>query len=184
MYMSGRALYPLTISLALRLSEAFSGNLPVSYSGGAGFPTIEKLFSAGIRPITLATDLLKPGGYQRLLPMAERLGALPVAGAGIVSLPALEGLKKEALEGEFFRKPIKPLPPRKLEKKVPLDWMLYGALPRRVPHRAGYPRLAAPRGGGELRGSPACDLGAQSAAPHYGQHLPPSLRDPLQPRLL
>ena len=35
MYMSGRSLFPLSISLAQKLSEAFDGKLQISYSGGA-----------------------------------------------------------------------------------------------------------------------------------------------------
>src|SRR5699024_729871 len=35
MYMSGRSLLPLTISMASMLSEKFDGKLPMSYSGGA-----------------------------------------------------------------------------------------------------------------------------------------------------
>ena len=35
MYMSGKSLYPLSISLAAKLSEAFEGHLRIAYSGGA-----------------------------------------------------------------------------------------------------------------------------------------------------
>ncbi|HZW82034.1 MAG TPA: hypothetical protein VFF14_01255, partial [Candidatus Deferrimicrobium sp.] len=60
MYMSGRALYPLTINLALKLASEFKGDLLISYSGGADFFNLERIFATGIRPITLATTLLKP----------------------------------------------------------------------------------------------------------------------------
>lgn len=66
MYMSGRALFPLSINVAAVLSRAFDGKLPISYSGGASQLTIRDIFDTGIRPITMATDLLKPGGYLRL----------------------------------------------------------------------------------------------------------------------
>ncbi len=66
MYMSGRTLLPISTSVALKLSEEFGGALPVSYSGGANALTVKALFEAGIRPITLATDMLKPGGYNRM----------------------------------------------------------------------------------------------------------------------
>ena len=58
MYMSGRTLLPISTSVALKLSEEFGGALPVSYSGGANALTVKALFEAGIRPITLATDML------------------------------------------------------------------------------------------------------------------------------
>ncbi len=66
MYMSGRSLFPLTINLARRLSETFDGNINISYSGGATNENIDSLISTGIFPVTLVTDLLKPGGYERL----------------------------------------------------------------------------------------------------------------------
>ncbi|MCD4796004.1 MAG: putative selenate reductase subunit YgfK, partial [Candidatus Cloacimonetes bacterium] len=73
MYMSGRTLYPLTINLARKLSEEFDGKLPISYSGGADYFNIKDIFETGIRPITMATNLLKPGGYSRLTQIAELL---------------------------------------------------------------------------------------------------------------
>ena len=71
--MSGRALFPLTISLARRIAEEFEGGLRISYSGGADVHNVEALFAAGIWPITVATTILKPGGYQRLSQMGKLL---------------------------------------------------------------------------------------------------------------
>ncbi len=76
MYLSGRALFPLSITLAARLSEEFDGTLPISYSGGVTANNAEALFKTGIRPVTLATDLLKPGGYLRQGQIAELLDGL------------------------------------------------------------------------------------------------------------
>jgi putative selenate reductase len=75
MYMSGRALFPLSINVAALLSREFDGQLPISYSGGASLYNIREIFETGIRPITMATDLLKPGGYLRLLECARALDA-------------------------------------------------------------------------------------------------------------
>ncbi|NLK06595.1 MAG: putative selenate reductase subunit YgfK, partial [Spirochaetales bacterium] len=66
MYMSGRSLLPISTKVATLLSKEFGGKLPISYSGGATAFTVKDLFESGIRPITLATDMLKPGGYTRL----------------------------------------------------------------------------------------------------------------------
>ena len=71
MYMSGRALLPISVNVAAKLSRQFNGKLPVSYSGGANAFTALDLFETGIRPITLATDMLKPGGYARLRNLVE-----------------------------------------------------------------------------------------------------------------
>ncbi|MGM0431294.1 MAG: putative selenate reductase subunit YgfK [Spirochaetota bacterium] len=71
MYMSGRALYPITITLAAQIAKEFSGKLPISYSGGVRAENIQQIAKAGIRPITLATDLLKPGGYARMTQLVQ-----------------------------------------------------------------------------------------------------------------
>ena len=72
-YMSGRALLPISTTVAARLSEEFGGKLPVSYSGGCTIFSVQDIFDTGIRPITMATDMLKPGGYARMARMAEKL---------------------------------------------------------------------------------------------------------------
>lgn len=70
-YMSGRALLPISTRVALVLSEEFGGTLPISYSGGATAFSVKDIFESGIHPITLATDMLKPGGYTRMRQMVE-----------------------------------------------------------------------------------------------------------------
>ena len=72
MYMSGRALLPLTISAAYKLSEAFDGKLSMSYCGGADGLNIREIFEIFNQPITVSTTLLKPGGYYRLKELAEQ----------------------------------------------------------------------------------------------------------------
>ena len=72
MYMSGKALFPLTINLAARLADTLGENLKISFSGGANFFNIAKIFQTGIAPVTLATDLLKPGGYYRFNQLAAQ----------------------------------------------------------------------------------------------------------------
>ena len=120
MYMAGRALFPLTIHLAAKISETFAGRLRISYSGGADIRNAASLFRAGIWPITMATTILKPGGYQRMNQIAETLmdcGSEPFRGVDIQAVKALdEGVAGSAL----YRKPVKPLPDRKTGKALPL----------------------------------------------------------------
>ncbi|HDQ14227.1 MAG TPA: putative selenate reductase subunit YgfK [Sediminispirochaeta sp.] len=104
MYMSGRALYPLTINLAAQLSEHFDGELPISYAGGASAMNVEALFAAGIRPITVATDLLKPGGYMRLKEMSLKTEVAPGWKAQKVDVKAVRALARQALEANFTKK--------------------------------------------------------------------------------
>ena len=56
MYMSGRALFPLTIHLSHMLSEEFDGKLSISYAGGASQKNVKEIFNTGIKPITFATE--------------------------------------------------------------------------------------------------------------------------------
>ena len=73
MYMSGRALHPISIRLALKLQERFNGQLDISFSGGANADNINDIIKCGIAPVTVCTDLLKPGGYGRLYQYIENL---------------------------------------------------------------------------------------------------------------
>ena len=73
MYMSGRALHPISVNLAKKLQEEFSGELLLSFSAGADAFNISKLISCGFRTVTVCSDLLKPGGYMRLNQFFEEL---------------------------------------------------------------------------------------------------------------
>lgn len=121
MYMSGKALFPLSISLAAKLSEEFGGKLRISYSGGADAYNIAEIVGAGIWPVTVATTLLKPGGYQRLSQMAEKLQErgvmLPFKG---VDVNAVSELADKAKTDKHHVKAAKPLPSRKMKQSVPL----------------------------------------------------------------
>ena len=120
MYMSGRALFPLTIEMARRMAEEFDGRLRLSYSGGADFYNVQALFEAGIWPITMATTILKPGGYARMAQIAETLSGLAYKPFVGVDVAAAAALARAARTDAHYRKPEKPLPPRKLPQKVPL----------------------------------------------------------------
>lgn len=119
MYMSGKSLYPLSISLAAKLSKDFDGKLRISYSGGADYHNIRAVTDAGIWPVTVATTLLKPGGYQRLLQLAEDLegGHLEFNG---VDVKKAAKLAEDAVLDLHHKKAAKPLPVKTLRKQVPL----------------------------------------------------------------
>lgn len=119
MYMSGKSLYPLSITLAAKLAREFDGKLRISYSGGADFYNIKGIVDAGIWPVTVATTLLKPGGYQRLLQMSELFDQEGVLFDG-VDADASEALAKDAVTNEHHVKDVKPLPTRKTQDSVPL----------------------------------------------------------------
>lgn len=98
MYMSGRALYPLTVNLAHKLSSEFNGQLTISYSGGADYFNIADLLRSGLKPITMATYFLKPGGYSRMTQLAKLLETEAEAlEMDIVDLEVLEQVAADAL---------------------------------------------------------------------------------------
>ncbi len=73
MYMSGRALHPITVNLAAQLQSHFQGTLNLSFSGGADAFNSTDLLRCGFKSITLCSDLLKPGGYGRLQQYYEEI---------------------------------------------------------------------------------------------------------------
>jgi putative selenate reductase len=66
MYMSGRALHPISVNVARKLQNEFNGKLKVSFSAGADCFNINDLIDSGLKPVTVCSDILKPGGYGRL----------------------------------------------------------------------------------------------------------------------
>ena len=66
MYMSGRALHPVSINLANKLQHDLNGEIPFSFSAGADAFNVADILSCGFKTVTLCSDILKPGGYMRL----------------------------------------------------------------------------------------------------------------------
>ena len=75
MYLSGRALHAVTVNLAARISDAFEGSMPLSFAGGADAFNMADLLAGGLRTVTVCSDLLKTGGYLRLLQYPETVDA-------------------------------------------------------------------------------------------------------------
>ncbi len=73
MYASGRVLHPISINIARKLQNEFKGTLNISFSGGANAFNISKIIGSGLFPVTVCSDLLKPGGYGRLNQYIENL---------------------------------------------------------------------------------------------------------------
>jgi putative selenate reductase len=121
-YMSGRALFPLTITLAARLSHHFHGNLPISFSGGVSQLNISHIFETGIRPITFVTDLLKPGGYLRMTEMARTIEPLigKRVGSDVIDVERLDRLAASALEDACYRKEWRGKTLVSIDRKLPL----------------------------------------------------------------
>ena len=119
MYMSGRALFPLTIEMCSRISRQFGGRMRISFAGGAEYFNCDKLFAAGIWPITVATTILKPGGYNRLVQMVKKTEMLPYRPFSGTDTAAISALSAASHTDVHHLKPIKPLPACKSDEHVP-----------------------------------------------------------------
>jgi putative selenate reductase len=65
-YMSGRALHPISINLAARLQEEFNGGLDFSFCAGVDTFNVVDTLTCNMAPVTVCSDILKPGGYARI----------------------------------------------------------------------------------------------------------------------
>jgi len=120
MYMSGKALYPLSIHVARKICLAFKGKLPVSFSGGADYYNVDKLVGAGIAPVTVATALLKPGGYARAKQMSEKVEKMVDGPFKGVDLEVLDKIAGTVAGDERYRKRTGAGRGRKLLSALPL----------------------------------------------------------------
>ncbi|GHV44051.1 putative selenate reductase subunit YgfK [Spirochaetia bacterium] len=133
MYMSGRSLFPLSINVAKDLSTAFKGELPISYSGGADYFNLTAILETGIRPVTVATTILKPGGYERINQLAELAenvlgrtaktlspGERGGPGGPLINLEALNKLVSDIGGQKRFHKEYRHVGSRKTGSPLPL----------------------------------------------------------------
>jgi len=65
-YTSGRALHPISINLAAKLQSDFNGELDLTFSAGVDAFNVSDTLACNLTPVTVCSDLLKPGGYLRL----------------------------------------------------------------------------------------------------------------------
>ncbi len=111
MYLSGPPLHVLAVALLDELSDALPGVLKtgtrgegvtVSFSAGIGRDNLPDAVGLGLTPVTICTDLLKPGGYGRLAPMLKKLAAA-MSAAGCADIAAWRADRDEAARRAGFR---------------------------------------------------------------------------------
>ncbi len=66
MYMSGRPLHVLAVTLASKLRNDFGEELDISFSAGVDAFNVADVLMCKLMPVTVCSDLLKPGGYERI----------------------------------------------------------------------------------------------------------------------
>ncbi|NOX32619.1 MAG: putative selenate reductase subunit YgfK [Deltaproteobacteria bacterium] len=96
-YMSGRPLHVISMNLAKRLQNEFNGNLDISFSAGADCFNIADILSCGLKPVTVCSDILKPGGYGRI---AQYLDMTKKAFAKKNASSIRDFIKKTAADGD------------------------------------------------------------------------------------
>jgi putative selenate reductase len=99
MYLSGQPLHVLTLHLLERFRKT-RPELPISFSAGVDSRNFTDCVALGLVPITVCSDLLRPGGYGRLprylARLEEKMRALGVSRHGDYVVKA-EGRGKEAV---------------------------------------------------------------------------------------
>jgi putative selenate reductase len=65
MYLSGPPLHVLAIELVRRFRGVFGERFPISFSAGIDRRNFPDAVALGLTPVTVCSDLLKPGGYAR-----------------------------------------------------------------------------------------------------------------------
>lgn len=103
MYMSGRALHPISINLAKKLQEDFNGMLDISFSAGADCFNIRDILDCGLTPVTVCSDILKPGGYGRLAQYLNELKGYKKNGD---ALGKLQSYSEQVLNDLSYRKDL------------------------------------------------------------------------------
>ena len=74
MYLSGQPLHVITMTLTDEFRRAVGADVPISFSAGIDRQNFPLAVACGFVPITVSTDLLRPGGYGRLGSYLDALG--------------------------------------------------------------------------------------------------------------
>ncbi|MBK7878620.1 MAG: glutamate synthase [Planctomycetes bacterium] len=76
-YLSGAPLHVLATTLVRRFRDVFEDRVPISFSAGIDRKNFPDAVALGLVPVTVCTDLLRPGGYARahgyLVELAQRM---------------------------------------------------------------------------------------------------------------
>lgn len=74
-YLSGQPLHVITMALTDEFRRAAGPHVPISFSAGIDRWNLSDAVACGFVPVTISTDLLRPGGYDRLSGYVEALVA-------------------------------------------------------------------------------------------------------------
>ena len=86
MYMSGPPLHVITMNLVKKLREHLGTQIPFSFSAGVDAQNFANMVAMNFVPVTTCTDLLRPGGYGRLIRYLDNFGTKMQA-LGVTRVP-------------------------------------------------------------------------------------------------
>lgn len=116
--LTGRALFPIAFSLAEKIANDFGGGLRICFAGGADYFTASKLFNAGIWPVTVVSDIIRPGGLRRFKQLAEDVSKCDYAQFSGILTSDLPDIEKEVYSGGRYKN-IVGAKPKKAEGPIP-----------------------------------------------------------------
>jgi len=119
MYMSGAPLHVVTMNLVKKWREHSRTSLPISFSAGLDANNMAAAVAMNFVPATTCTDLLRPGGYARLVRYLEKLGdAMREAGAASIA----DYVVRARGNGAAAIAQLRPLLPEGAEERL-LRWL-------------------------------------------------------------
>lgn len=118
--LSGKALFPLSVALAAKLSDDFDGRLKIAFSGGVDANNVEEIFEAGIWPITMNTTILKPGGYNRFKQFSYTFNEWSYNDCHGTRTGLLRRIGERVKQNNHYTKPVRSDVQTKRNAKIPL----------------------------------------------------------------
>ncbi|MCR4806074.1 MAG: putative selenate reductase subunit YgfK [Lachnospiraceae bacterium] len=118
--LSGKAIFPLSVSLAAKLSDDFDGRLRIAFSGGADANNVEDIYEAGVWPITMNTTILKPGGFNRFKQFSYTFNEWSYNGHFGTRTGLLRRIAERVKLNNHYTKPLKSDTPTKRAGRIPM----------------------------------------------------------------
>ena len=118
MYASGKVLHPISVNVAKKLQKDFNGKLDISFSAGIDAFNVQKVIAAGMYPVTVCSDILKPGGYGKLNQYLANIQEIPEEKTGKNAFNDLQKYADEVLIDKKYKKSSFKNPSIKTKRKL------------------------------------------------------------------
>lgn len=168
--LSGRAVYPLVVSLAAELSAVFLGRISCSFSSGVDAHNAARLLKAGISPLTCGAALYRAEGLHYLSRMADI--AAKAAPPPYLDTAALRQMAADARQDDYYcrRERVEP----QSRARAPLFDCQIAACQSSCPLQQDNPAIAAALAAGDKQQAARLLLAA-NPLPHLTAELCPKM---------